>query len=381
MTTTVNNPAPNSQGLAGIVAATTALSKVEGTLGRLIYRGYNIHDLAKRITFEEAVHLLWVGHLPNQAELTELKAKLAAQRKLSPAALSVLQALPKTAEPMDVLRTAVSADGAAGEISGAPTLDQAIMVTARIPLILAAFARLRNGQTLLEARPDLGQAANYLYLMNGQAPSEAQERALNSYLVMLADHGMNASTFAARVVASTQSDLASSVVAAIGALKGPLHGGAPSKVKDMLEEIQAAGGKEGAEKWLRNKLENGEVLMGFGHRVYRTVDPRAEELKGMAELASPREFGFASYIEETALKLLAEYKPGRKIYTNVEYYSAVLLGSLGLPGDFFTPTFASSRVAGWTAHILEQAANNRIIRPESDYTGPESATFVPLARR
>lgn len=381
MTTTVNSPAPNAQGLAGIVAATTALSKVEGSLGRLIYRGYNIHDLAKTLTFEEAAHLLWAGHLPNQTELTGLKTKLASQRKLSPAALGVLQALPRTAEPMDVLRTAVSADGASGEVSGTPSLDQAIMVTARIPLILAAFSRLRNGQAPLESRPDLGHAANYLYLMTGQAPSEAQERALNSYLVMLADHGMNASTFAARVVASTQSDLASSVVAAIGALKGPLHGGAPSKVKDMLEEIQAAGGKEGAEKWLRGKLEKGEVLMGFGHRVYRTVDPRAEELKGMAELASPSEFEFAAYIEETALKLLGEYKPGRKIYTNVEYYSAVLLGSLGLPGDFFTPTFASSRVAGWTAHILEQAANNRIIRPESDYTGPESAAFVPLANR
>ena len=381
MTTTVNSPAPNAQGLAGIVAATTALSKVEGNLGRLIYRGYNIHDLAKTITFEEAAHLLWLGHLPDASELAGLKTKLAAQRKLSPATLSVLQALPKTAEPMDVLRTAVSADGASGEISGTPALDQAMMVTARIPLILAAFARLRQGKQPLESRPDLGHAANYLYLMTGQAPSEAQERALNSYLVMLADHGMNASTFTARVVASTQSDLASAVVAAIGALKGPLHGGAPSKVKDMLEEIQAAGGKEGAEKWLREVLESGNVLMGFGHRVYRTVDPRAEELKGMAELASPGEFEFASYIEETALRLLAEYKPGRKIYTNVEYYSAVLLGSLGLPGDFFTPTFASSRVAGWTAHILEQAANNRIIRPESDYTGPEAAAFVPLADR
>ncbi|MBN9390540.1 MAG: citrate synthase/methylcitrate synthase [Chloroflexi bacterium] len=381
MTTTVNTPAPNPQGLAGIVAATTALSKVEGNLGRLIYRGYNIHDLAKTSTFEEVAHLLWAGHLPNSAELAAFKTKLAAHRKLSPAALSVLQALPKTAEPMDVLRTAVSADGATGEISGTPTLDQAIMLTARIPVILAAFARLRSGQTPLESRADLGHAANYLYLMTGEVPSEAQERALNAYLVMLADHGMNASTFTARVVASTQSDLASAVVAAIGALKGPLHGGAPSKVKDMLEEIRAAGGKEGAEKWLRGQLDSGQVLMGFGHRVYRTVDPRAEELKGMAELASPQEFEFASYIEDLALRLLGEYKPGRKIYTNVEYYSAVLLGSLGLPGDFFTPTFASSRVAGWTAHVLEQAANNRIIRPESDYTGPETAAFVPLAQR
>lgn len=380
MTTTAQEPKKN-QGLEGIVAATTALSKVEGSLGRLIYRGYNIHDLAKNVTFEEVAHLLWLGHLPNQAELNALKEKLAAQRKLSPAVLAVLRTLPANAEPMDVLRTAVSTDGATGEITGTPTLDQAIALTARIPLMLAAFARLRQGQEPLESRLELGHAANYLYLMTGKVPSEAQERALNAYLVMLADHGMNASTFTARVVASTQSDLASSVVAAIGALKGPLHGGAPSKVKDMLEEIQAAGGQEGAEKWLRGQLDSGKVLMGFGHRVYRTVDPRADELKGMAELASPQEFGFASFVEETALKLLAEYKPNRKIYTNVEYYSAVLLGSLGLPGDFFTPTFASSRVAGWTAHVLEQAANNRIIRPESDYTGPDTATFVPLSDR
>lgn len=381
MTTTVNNPVKKNQGLEGIVAATTALSKVEGNLGRLIYRGYDIHDLAKTITFEEAAHLLWVGHLPNQTELTGLKEKLTAQRKLSPIVLTVLRTLPLTAEPMDVLRTVVSAVGATGEITGTPTLDQAIALTARIPLILAAFARLRQGREPLEYRPDLGHAANYLYLINGYVPSEAQEKALNAYLVMLADHGMNASTFTARVVASTQSDLASSVVAAIGALKGPLHGGAPSKVKDMLEEIEGAGGKEGAEKWLRNALENGTVLMGFGHRVYRTVDPRADELKGMAELASPQGFGFASYVEELALQLLAEYKPSRKIYTNVEFYSAVLLGSLGLPGDFFTPTFAASRVAGWTAHILEQSDNNRIIRPESDYTGPETAQFVPLPDR
>ncbi|MDB5081289.1 MAG: citrate synthase/methylcitrate synthase [Chloroflexi bacterium] len=381
MTTPVNNPIKKNQGLEGIVAATTAISKVEGNLGRLIYRGYNIHDLAKTVTFEEVAHLLWAGHLPNRTELTHLKEKLAAQRTLTPAVITVLRTLPATAEPMDVLRTVVSADGATGGISGTPTLDQAIALTARIPLILAAFARLRQGLEPLESRAGLGHAATYLYLLNGQVPSEAQERALNAYLVMLADHGMNASTFTARVVASTQSDLASSVVAAIGALKGPLHGGAPSKVKDMLEEIQAAGGKEGAENWLRNALENGTVLMGFGHRVYKTVDPRAEELKGMAELASPQEFGFAAYVEELALKLLAEYKPNRKLYTNVEYYSAVLLGSLGLPGDFFTPTFAASRVAGWTAHILEQAANNRIIRPESDYTGPETAVFVPLAER
>ncbi len=203
-------------------------------------------------------------------------------------------------------------------------------------------------------------------------------RALNAYLVLLADHGMNASTFTARVVASTESDIVSAVVAAIGALKGPLHGGAPSKVLDML---QAIGTLENAEPWLRNAMAHGQRLMGFGHRVYKTEDPRAEELREMARVADPQEFVLARRVEELALALLEEEKPGRRLYTNVEFYSAVLLASVGLPGDLFTPAFAMGRVAGWTAHILEQIGNNRLIRPEADYTGPIEQTFVPLSQR
>ncbi len=368
---------PNKGGLEGIVAATTAISKVEGTAGRLIYHGYNIHDLARTTTFEEVAHLLWFGHLPNQHELTDLKAKLVAERTLPTPVVEVLRTLPKTVEPMDALRTATSAWGAIA-IKGKPSIEQAIAVTARFPLFLAAFQRLRNGQEPLESQAELDYAGNYLYLLTGQTPKEEHVKGLNAYLVLLADHGMNASTFTARVVASTESDIVSSVVAALGALKGPLHGGAPSKVLDMLHEI---GTVDNAEPWIRDAITHGGRLMGFGHRVYKTEDPRAEELRGMARVADPQGFVLSSRVEELAIALLDELKPGRRLYTNVEFYSAALLSSVGLSGDLFTPTFAISRVAGWTAHILEQVQNNRLIRPEADYTGPIDTQFVPLNER
>jgi citrate synthase len=367
----------NRGGLEGVIAATTTLSKVEGTAGRLIYRGYNIHDLARTTTFEEIAYLLWFGKLPTKIELVDLKVRLLEERTLPKVVLQVLSDLPPMTAPMDALRTAVSTWGAA-TIEGKPTLDQAIALTARFPLFLAAFHRLRNGLEPLESHPELAYAANYLYLLSGQVPKEEHVQALDAYLVLLADHGMNASTFTARVVASTESDIASAVVAAIGALKGPLHGGAPSKVQDMLKAI---GTQEQAEGWLRDALARGERLMGFGHRVYKTEDPRAEELRELARLADPQEFALARRVEELALALLEEQKPGRRLYTNVEYYSAVVLASVGLPGDLFTPTFAASRVAGWTAHILEQVANNRLIRPEAEYTGPTDERFVPINDR
>ena len=371
------NSKPSKGGLEGIVAATTALSKVEGTAGRLIYHGYNIHDLATTTSFEEIAHLLWFGHLPNKSELADLKAKLAAERTLPTSVLKIISDLPITAEPMDVLRTAASAWGAS-TIKGKATVEQAIALTARFPVFLAAFHRLRSGLEPLESRPELGHAANYLYLLSGKQPEQQHVKALDAYLVLLADHGMNASTFTARVVASTESDIVSSTVAAVGALKGPLHGGAPSKVLDMLKAI---GTSDNAESWLRSALAVGQRLMGFGHRVYKTEDPRAEELRELARLVDPQEFVLARRVEEIAIALLEEQKPGRRLYTNVEFYSAVLLSSVGLPGDLFTPTFAVSRVAGWTAHILEQVGNNRLIRPEADYTGPTDEHFVPLDER
>ncbi len=367
----------NKGGLEGIVAATTAISKVDGTAGRLIYRGYDIHDLARTTTFEEVAHLLWFGHLPNQQELSDLHARFVAERTIPDMVMSTIRSLPTKTEPMDVLRTAVSAWGALS-ISGKPTIEQAIAATARFPLFMAAFNRLRHGQEPLQSRAELGHAANYLYLLTGEEPREEHIRGLNSYLVLLADHGMNASTFTARIVASTESDISSSLVAAIGALKGPLHGGAPSKVQDMLREI---GSVEKADTWIRDAITHGGRLMGFGHRVYKTADPRAEELREMAKVADPEGFKLSGYVEERALALLDELKPGRRLYTNVEYYSAALMASVGLTGDLFTPTFAVSRCAGWTAHILEQVSNNRLIRPEAEYTGPVDEKFVPLTER
>ncbi|MBV9691961.1 MAG: citrate synthase/methylcitrate synthase [Ktedonobacteraceae bacterium] len=378
-TTTSETPSHKESkgGLEGIVAATTALSKVEGTAGRLIYCGYTIHDLARKTSFEEVMHLLWFGHLPNHKELSDFKLALVAERTMPPMVMQVLRDLPASTEPMDALRTAVSAWGAIS-IKGHPSIEQALAVTARFPLFLAAFHRLRRGQEPLESRSELDHAANYLYLLTGQVPKDEYIKGLNAYLVLLADHGMNASTFTARVVASTEADIVSAIVAAIGALKGPLHGGAPSKVLDMLNAI---GMVDNADSWLHNALAHGERLMGFGHRVYKTEDPRAEELREMSRLADPQGFVLARHVEELALALLEEQKPGRRLYTNVEFYSAVLLAAVGLIGDLFTPTFAMSRVVGWTAHILEQVHHNRLIRPEADYIGPTDLHFLPLSER
>jgi citrate synthase len=345
--------------------------------GRLTYRGYDIHDLARSTTFEEVAHLLWFGHLPNQKELSDLCGRFAAERTIPAPVMQTIRALPAKTDPMDALRTAVSAWGAVA-VSGKPTIEQAIALTALFPPFLAAFHRLRHGQEPLASQPELGHAANYLYLLTGKVPKEEHVKGLNAHLVLLADHGMNASTFTARIVASTESDIVSAVVAAIGALKGPLHGGAPAKVQDMLRAI---GTVDNAERWLRNAVASGERLMGFGHRVYKTEDPRAEELRAMVRVADPESFALARRVEELALTLLEQQKPGRRLYTNVEYYFAALMHAIGFSGDLFTPTFAVSRCAGWTAHILEQASNNRLIRPEAEYIGPMSLRFVPLSER
>ncbi len=370
--------APKRAGLEGIVAATTAISYVDGQVGRLIYRGYDIHDLAHATTFEEIAYLLWFGRLPTRTELSGLQARLVGGRRLPAGVLAILRDLPSTTAPMDMLRTAVSAWGMYSGVQGAPTVEQAIALTACFPLILTTFHRLRQGLEPLEPRADLGHTANFLYLLTGREPEEAHVRSLDAYLVMLADHNMNASTFAARIVASTTSDLASAVVAAICALKGPLHGGAADKSQEMLAAIGTA---ENAEPWMRAALSRGERLMGFGHRAYKTTDPRSEELREMARQADPAGFAYARHVEKLALALLEETKPGRRLYTNVDFYSAVVLNAVGIPVDLFTPTFAVARVAGWTAHILEQTANNRLIRPLAEYTGPDSLPFVPLDQR
>jgi citrate synthase len=364
-------------GLEGIVAAQTAISMVDGENGRLVYRGYVIADLAEDMSFEEVAHLLWQGRLPTRAELDALTLELASSRALTPAAAATLDALPKDTDPMDVLRSVVSVQGVEHRLEK-PTIPLAVHASASFPTILATFHRRQQGLQPIGPRADLGHAANYLYMVNGKESSPEVVRALNTYLVLLADHGMNASTFTARVIASTESDLASCLVGAIGALKGPAHGGAPSAVMDQLEKIGTA---ENAERWMCEARKQKVRFMGFGHRIYRTYDPRAKILKAMCARLNPKFYELASKVEETALQILHEEHPERPQATNVEFYSAGVLQAIGLPTEYFPPTFAVSRVAGWTAHVLEQSANNRIIRPQSEYIGPEPRKPVPLAQR
>ncbi len=364
-------------GLEGVVAAQTAISLVDGANGRLVYRGYVIADLAEDMSFEEVAHLFWHGRLPTRSELDALSLELAGSRQLTPAAATTLAALPADTDPMDVLRSVVSVQGVEHRLEK-PTIPLAIHATASFPTILATYHRRRRGQAPVPPRADLGHAANYLYMLNAKESAPELVHALNTYLVLLADHGMNASTFTARVIASTESDLASCLVGAIGALKGPAHGGAPSAVMDQLEQIGTA---DNAEHWMRDARARKVRFMGFGHRVYRTYDPRAKILKAMCERLNPKFYELASRVEETALSILHEEHPERPQATNVEFYSAGVLQAIGLPTDFFPPTFAVARVAGWSAHVLEQSANNRLIRPQSEYTGPEPRKPVPLAER
>ncbi len=367
-----------AKGLEGVVVAQTNISRIDGQLGRLVFRGYDIRDLAGKVTFEEVAYLFWYGDLPTRAQLDDLRTLMAGLRRLPEEVVAVLRELPRDTDPMDALRTGVSALGA-GLPLRPPDHTQVIQLTAQIPLVVATFERWRRGAEPLEPLEQLDTACNYLYLLSGKVPTPAQAHALNTYLVMLADHGMNASTFAARVVASTRSDLYSSITAAIGALKGPLHGGAPSRVLDM---IQAIGRPGNAEPWMRGVFQRGDRLMGFGHRVYKTTDPRAELLRDLAQQAAEPEFrALARQVEETGLRLLHENKPNQRLYTNVEFYSAVVMHAVGLPKDLFTTTFAISRTAGWTAHVLEQIADNRLIRPDADYIGPELHPVKPIEER
>ncbi len=367
-----------AKGLEGVVVAQTNISRIDGQNGQLVFRGYDITDLAGKVTFEEVAYLFWYGKLPTRAELDDLQRLMAGFRRLPPEVVAVLREMPRDTDPMDALRTGVSALGAGTPLEP-PDRTQVIQLAAQIPLIVAMFQRWRTGAEPLESLQHLDTASNYLYLLSGQVPTPAQAHALNTYLVTLADHGMNASTFAARVVASTWSDLYSSMTAAIGALKGPLHGGAPSRVLDM---IQAIGTPENVESWMRAALARGDRLMGFGHRVYKTADPRAELLRDLGQrVAEPGFAALARQVEETGLRLLHENKPDRRLYTNVEFYSSVVMHAVGLPKDLFTATFAISRTAGWTAHILEQVADNRLIRPNADYVGPEPHPVQPIQER
>jgi citrate synthase len=353
---------PYSAGLEGVIAGETSLSYIDGAAGRLLYRGYRIGDLVERGTYAAVADLLWTGEWDPSQRLPTAPVPAPV--------LQVLRAMPKDAKPMDALRTAVSAWGATQDLPWPPTVEQARALTAFSPSALAAFARLRSGKEPIDPDPELDLTAGFLYQSSGERPDEGTARALDAYFIVGAEHSFNASTFTARVITSTRSDIASAVAGAIGTMKGPLHGGAPSEVVDQLAEVGSA---DKAEQWIRDTLDSGERLMGFGHRVYRAYDPRAAALRKVAESMEhkPDWLQLAIEVEDIALRILAEKHPERAIKTNVEYYAAPVLQGVGLSPDLFPATFSLSRHAGWTAHALEQAANNRLIRPDVNYVGPE----------
>lgn len=351
---------PYSPGLEGVIAGETSLSYIDGERGRLLYRGYRIGDLVEHGTYPAVANLLWTGVWDPGHRLPTAP--------IPPAVMTVLRALPANAKPMDALRTAVSAWGATQDLPFPATVDQARALTSFSPSALAAFARLRAGQEPIEPDPALDLTEGFLYQLTGARPDAGTARALDAYFIVGAEHGFNASTFTARVIISTRSDIASAVAGAIGTMKGPLHGGAPSEVVDQLSKVGSA---DHAEAWVREALDRGERLMGFGHRVYRAYDPRAAALRKVAEGMEhkPDWLQLAIEVEDAALRVLAEKHPDRPLKTNVEFYAAPVLMGVGLTPDLFPAAFSLARHAGWTAHALEQAANNRLIRPDVNYVG------------
>lgn len=375
------------RGLEGIVVGSTVLSNVEGQIGRLTYRGYDIDDLAPNANFEEVAHLLLLGHLPNLSELESFRRELVSQRALPAPLLSAMQSVPKTAWPMDVLRTIVSGLALFVPVNenGEHVSDvhSAIDLIAKMPTILAAWERIRTGNQPIEPRSDLSHAANFLYMRTGKVPSAVEERAVDMYLVLLADHSYNASTFSARVTASTRADIYAAVTAALATLTGDLHGGAANAAYRNMVKI---GTPEKAERFVRDELAAGHRIMGMGHREYRVRDPRAKHLEEIAKrlslhVGNSKWYPIARELENQSQRILAEEKPDRKIYANVDFYSAPLFADLGIPGDEFTCVFACGRVAGWSAHIIEQLHDNRLIRPQAAYSGPPPGPFVPIGQR
>jgi citrate synthase len=352
---------PYSPGLEGVIAGETSLSRVDGAQGKLLYRGYRIGDLVERGTYPTIANLLWTGDWDVRHHL--------ATAPIPEPVLATLRAIPSTTKPMDALRTAVSAWGTTQDLPWPPTVDQARALTSFSPSALAAFARIRAGKEPIQPDSSLDLVEGFLYQLNGTRPDAGTARALDAYFIVGAEHGFNASTFTARVITSTRSDIASAVAGAIGTMKGPLHGGAPSEVVDQLAKM---GSVEKAEQWIRDALDRQERLMGFGHRVYRAYDPRAAALRKVAESMDrkPDWLELAIQVEDVALRLLAERHPERPLKTNVEYYAAPVLQGVGLTPDLFPATFSLARHAGWTAHVLEQAGANRLIRPDVRYIGP-----------
>src|SRR6266702_3006057 len=360
-----------AKGLEGVVATTSSICYIDGEQGVLAYRGIDIHELADNANFEETCHLLWFGKLPTRNELKDLRERLAQERHLDPAIINLLRTAPKNITPMDVLRTAVSAlsfyepDQKSNDHEA--NVRKAIRLTSQIAMTVAAYDRIRKGKNIVEPDRSLSHAANFLLLLNGSRPSETAERALDIALILHADHELNASTFAARVTAATLSDMHSAITSAIGALKGPLHGGANEAVFHILEAVDASGADP--VDYIKGMLAQKRKVPGFGHRVYHTEDPRATHLRAMSrDLGSasgqPKWFEISHKIEEFV-------KADKKLNANVDFYSASTYHALGIDVDLFTPIFAVSRVSGWAAHVIEQLNDNRLIRPRAEYLGPE----------
>jgi citrate synthase len=370
-----------SKGLEGVIAAETRIGDVRGAEGVLLYCGYDINELAGRVSYEEVIHLLWHNRLPNQAELDKLTTALRAERELPKGVVDYLKSAPKTARPIDVMRTAVSMLGCYSterhDLDMGENLATAIKLVSQIGVVAAYFHRARQGLELPPVRKDLSEAAHFLYLVSGKVPSKEAEQTLDVAYVLHAEHGFNASTFTARVVASTLSDMYSAISAAIGALKGALHGGANEGVIHMLEEI---GSVENVDTWVAEALAQKKKIMGIGHRVYKVLDPRAPHLQKMA-VQLTEQLGEPKWIQmsERIATIMREQKG---LNANVDFYSATVYHSLGLPTDLFTPIFAIARMSGWTAHVLEQWSENRLFRPLSEYVGrPYGQKVVPIAER
>ena len=375
-----DQPVEVRKGLEGVVAGDTAISDVDGQLCQLIYRGYRLEELAGRTTYEEISYLLLQGSLPTRSQLTAWTQELQAARPLEPQLTALLQALPRAANPMAALRTAVSVMGLYDPEAEEESLDairrKAVRTIAKLPAVAAAIGRLRAGASPLAPKAGLGHAANFLYMLFGKDPTPQQANALDAYFILLADHGFNASTFTARTVTGTRSDYYSAIVAAIGSLKGPLHGAANTKAMEMLIEI---GSPEQVEPYVQRAMADHKRFMGFGHRVYKGEDPRAKFLKATAkELGESVDelkwFSISERLQEAVWQ-------AKKLFINVDFYSASLLHYLGIPTELFTTMFACARIAGWSAHVIEQTGDNRLIRPLALYVGPRDLRFVPIDQR
>lgn len=368
------------RGLEGVVAADTSISYVDGVHGRLYYQGYDIHDLAGKARFSEIIYLLWEGKLPTQRQLEKFRSEMVAEMRLPSQIVEMLKLTPPNSHPMAVLRTAVSMlaalDPDAEDISPEANKRKAKRLTAQIPTIIADLHRIKNGKPLLSPDPNYGLSANFIYMLRGEVPDKIEQDAMDLIMVLHADHGLNASTFTARVITSTLGDMHSAVVGAIGALKGPLHGGANQRVMEMLLEI---GDVNMVQDYIDSMLANKQRVMGFGHRVYRVEDPRAKHLRKYSEKLCKKHG--QEHFYDISHKIESIVTEAKGIYPNVDFYSATVQHAMGIPPEYFTAIFAASRAPGWIAHIMEQYSDNRLIRPTSRYTGELGMKFVPIEKR